>query len=324
MYLTIVILPLIVSIFAGFLGRKIGKMGAQIITTSGIFLSAILAIRGFFEIAIGNLESVSILITSWISSEIIQIDLGFYFDPISITMCVVILSISALVHFYSIEYMSADPHIQRFFSYLSFFTFSMLILVCSNNYVFMFVGWEGVGIASYLLINFWYTRIQANKASMQAILMNRIGDWGLSIGLFGIFWLFGSSNYNTVFSVCSLFDEQYLTILTIFLLIAAIGKSAQLGLHTWLPSAMEGPTPVSALIHAATMVTAGVYLILRSSPLFELAPTSLICVAIIGALTALFAATTGLFQNDLKRVIAYSTCSQLGLSSDNYNSTPTD
>jgi NADH-ubiquinone oxidoreductase chain 5 len=309
MYLTIIILPLIASFFSGLIGRKIGKRGAQIITTSTVVLSAILAIYGFFKIT--RRGAVSIVALKWISSETLEVDFGFYLDPISITMCVVVLSISALVHIYSIGYMSEDPHIQRFFTYLSLFTFSMLILVCSDNYLFMFVGWELVGIASYLLINFWYTRIQANKSSMQAILMNRIGDWGLSIAIFSIIWIFGGSEYSTVFSICNKYEGQ-LQYCTIFLLIAAVGKSAQLGLHTWLPSAMEGPTPVSALIHAATMVTAGVYLILRSSPLFELAPTSLICVSIVGSLTAIFAATTGLFQNDLKRVIAYSTCSQLG------------
>lgn len=312
MYLTIIILPLLASFFSGFLGRKIGKLGAQIITTSTIIFSAILAIYGFIYISLKGIGPISIIALPWINSESLVVNFGFYFDSISITMCVVVLSISALVHIYSIGYMSEDPHIQRFFSYLSFFTFSMLILVCSNNYLFMFLGWELVGLASYLLINFWFTRIQANKASMQAILMNRIGDWGLSIALFTIFWLFGTSDYSTVFSTATQFDQSYLQFLTIFLFIAAIGKSAQLGLHTWLPSAMEGPTPVSALIHAATLVTAGVYVILRSSPLFELAPTSLILVSLIGSFTAIFAATTGLFQNDLKRVIAYSTCSQLG------------
>lgn len=318
MYLAIITLPLFAFLTAGLAGRKIGKTGVQIITSGSVIIAAILAIIGFYEIALKNSiagydsTSTSIIVMPWIESEILTINWGFQFDSISITMCVVILSISSLVHIYSIGYMSEDPHIQRFFGYLSLFTFFMLILVCSDNYLLMFVGWEGVGVASYLLINFWYTRIQANKSAMQAMLMNRIGDWGLSIALFSIFWLFGASDYNTVFSICSQYDEKYITFVTIFLLIAAVGKSAQLGLHTWLPSAMEGPTPVSALIHAATMVTAGVYLILRSSPLFELAPTSLICVCIVGSLTAIFAATTGLFQNDLKRVIAYSTCSQLG------------
>nr|QRH18115.1 NADH dehydrogenase subunit 5 [Blastocladiella sp.] len=318
MYLAIITLPLFAFLTAGLAGRKLGKTGVQLITTFSVSIAAIFSIIGVYEIALKNSiagfdsASTSIIIMPWIESELITVNWGFQFDSVSIIMCVVILSISSLVHIYSIGYMSDDNHIQRFFAYLSLFTFFMLVLVLGDNYLLMFIGWEGVGLASYLLINFWFTRIQANKSSMQALFMNRIGDWGLSIAIFSIFWLFGASDYSTVFSICSQYDEKYLTVVTIFLLIAAAGKSAQLGLHTWLPNAMEGPTPVSALIHAATMVTAGVYLILRSSPLFELAPTSLICVCIIGSLTAIFAATTGLFQNDLKKVIAYSTCSQLG------------
>lgn len=330
MYLVIILLPALAFLTVGLFGRKCGKSGAQIITTSSITISAILALIGFYEVGLKN-SPVSIKAITWLESESLIVDWGFIFDPVSITMCVVILSISALVHLYSIDYMSGDPHIQRFFSYLSLFTFFMLILVTSDNFLLMFIGWEGVGVSSYLLINFWFTRIQANKAAIKALLMNRVGDWGFSIALFGLFFLFGNFDFSTVFSTSnyindismiyyndfsnnhSFVDNQSLiTFLTLFLLLAAMGKSAQIGLHTWLVDAMEGPTPVSALIHAATMVTAGVYLIIRSSPLFELAPTSLICVSAVGAITALFAATSGLFQNDLKRVIAYSTCSQLG------------
>lgn len=311
MYLVIVLLPALAFITVGLIGRKSGKKGAQIITTLSIMISGLLALVGFYEVGLNN-SSVSIKIISWLESESLIVNWGFLFDPLSIVMCVVILSISSLVHLYSIDYMKGDPHNQRFFCYLSLFTFFMLILVTSDNYLLMFIGWEGVGVASYLLINFWFTRIQANKSAMQAILMNRVGDWGLSLALFGLFLIGGSFDYSIIFSISNQIINNWLIIITLLLLLAAMGKSAQLGLHTWLPTAMEGPTPVSALIHAATMVTAGVYLILRSSPLFELAPTSLICVSIVGALTALFAATTGLFQNDLKRIIAYSTCSQLG------------
>lgn len=310
MYLVIILLPALSFITVGLIGIKSGKKGAQLITTCLSMISCFLAIIGFYEVGIFS-SPVSIKIVTWLESESLIVNWGFLFDPLSITMCVVILSISSLVHLYSIDYMKGDPHNQRFFCYLSLFTFFMLILVTSDNYLLMFIGWEGVGVASYLLINFWFTRIQANKSAMQAILMNRVGDWGLSLALFVLFLICGSFDYSVVFPSLEV-PGTALTILTLLLLLAAMGKSAQLGLHTWLPTAMEGPTPVSALIHAATMVTAGVYLILRSSPLFELAPTSLICVSVIGALTALFAATTGLFQNDLKRIIAYSTCSQLG------------
>jgi NADH-ubiquinone oxidoreductase chain 5 len=328
---SIISLPFLAFLASGLFGRKLGKSGVQIITSGSVSLAAILSVVAFYNIALkgsffgeNEVNSVSIILMPWIGSEILTVNWGFQFDSVSITMCVIILSISSLVHIYSIGYMSEDPHIQRFFSYLSLFTFFMLILVCSDNFLLMFVGWEGVGLASYLLINFWFTRVQANKSAMQAILMNRVGDWGLSIALFSLIWFFGAIDYSTI-NACGIPNMApssfIVTFITLFLLLAAVGKSAQLGLHTWLPSAMEGPTPVSALIHAATMVTAGVYLILRSSPLFELAPTSLICVCIVGSLTSIFAATTGLFQNDLKRVIAYSTMSQLGLTLCSNNST---
>merc|ERR1712100_309035 len=249
---------------------------------------------------------------------------GFLFDSLTVVMLVVVTCVSSLVHLYSIDYMRTDPHKVRFFSYLSLFTFFMLILVTADNFVQMFVGWEGVGLCSYLLINFWHTRIQANKAAMKAVFINRVGDFGLLLGIFLIFWQFKSVNYLTVFSLVNYYhlnsfnflvpilNMDIYSLICIFLFIGVMGKSAQISLHTWLPDAMEGPTPVSALIHAATMVTAGVFLLARSSPIFEYAPTALVVVTVMGAMTAFFAGTTGLLQNDLKRVIAYSTCSQLG------------
>ena len=237
-------------------------------------------------------------------------------------MLVVVTLVSSLVHIYSVSYMSGDPHLPRFMSYLSIFTFFMVILVTADNFIQMFMGWEGVGVASYLLINFWFTRLQASKASIKAMLVNRVGDFGLALGIMGVFHLFKTTEFFAVFaSAASQADTTLifcnkewhgLTVVCILLFIGAVGKSAQLGLHTWLPDAMEGPTPVSALIHAATMVTAGVFMIARCSPLFEYSPTALMVVTIVGGMTCLFAATTGIVQNDLKRVIAYSTCSQLG------------
>lgn len=237
---------------------------------------------------------------------------GFMFDTLTVSMLLPVLVVSSLVHIFSVDYMSADPHNQRFFSYLSMFTFFMLVLVTGDNYLIMFVGWEGIGISSYLLINFWFTRIQANKSAIKALVVNRVGDMFLSVGFFAIFFVFGNLDYATVFTLAPFINETLLTIIGLLLLFAAMGKSAQIGLHTWLPDAMEGPTPVSALIHAATLVTAGVYLVLRSSPIIEYGPTTLIVITWVGALTAFFAASTGLLQNDLKRVIAYSTCSQMG------------
>ena len=258
----------------------------------------------------------------WVCSETLNVDWGFMFDSLTSVMCCVVTFISCLVHLYSTEYMSHDPHLPRFMSYLSLFTFFMLILITADNYIQMFVGWEGVGLCSYLLINFWFTRIQANKAAIKAMLMNRIGDFSLIIGIIVIFISYKSVDYATVASVTPFllmdtvnllnFNLNLVAITGIFLFIGAVGKSAQLGLHTWLPDAMEGPTPVSALIHAATMVTAGVFLLARSSFIYEYSYNVLGYVSLLGALTAFSASTIGLVQNDLKRVIAYSTCSQLG------------
>jgi proton-translocating NADH-quinone oxidoreductase chain L len=268
---------------------------------------------------------VYIQLATWINSGIFDISWGFMFDTLTVLMLVVVTTVSTIVHLYSIGYMESDPHIPRFFSYLSLFTFFMIILVTADNLVQMFVGWEGVGLCSYLLINFWHTRLQANKAAIKAVIVNRVGDFGLVLGMLGAFYTFKTLNYNVLFSLVPFYaseisgtfplfgyDIDMLSFICIFFFIGAVGKSAQLGLHTWLPDAMEGPTPVSALIHAATMVTAGVFLIARCSPLFEYSPTALIIVTCFGAMTAFFAATTALVQNDLKRVIAYSTCSQLG------------
>ena len=321
MYLLIIALPLIGSCSAGLFGRYIGPNGSAIITTTCLIISFFCSFFGFYEVAL--MESVVyIKLIPWIDSEVLNIDWGFMFDTLTVVMCCVVTFISSLVHLYSIEYMAYDPHLSRFMSYLSLFTFFMLILVTADNFVQMFVGWEGVGLCSYLLINFWFTRIQANKAAIKAMVMNRIGDFGLVLGILLIFMSYKAVDYATVFALTPTMSGasinflnlqlDTLTIIGFFLFIGAIGKSAQLGLHTWLPDAMEGPTPVSALIHAATMVTAGVFLIARCSPIYEYAPGMLEIIAILGASTAFFAATVGLLQNDLKRVIAYSTCSQLG------------
>ena len=318
-----IVLPLLGFIVSLILGRKCGKEGSIIISCGSVFISALLSLIAFYEVGLNN-SPVSIKLVTWLDSENFNIVWGFLFDSLTVSMLIPILWISLMVHIYSIGYMENDPHNQRFFSYLSLFTFFMLILVAGDNYLITFVGWEGVGVCSFLLINFWYTRIQANKSAMQALIMNRIGDWGFSIALFTMLWVLGgncdyglimSSGYYILASTSAsstMINIDYMTIICLFLFIAAMGKSAQLGLHTWLPSAMEAPTPVSALLHAATMVTAGVYLIMRSSSLFENEGSVLNVVIWIGALTAFFAATTGLVQNDLKRVIAYSTASQLG------------
>ena len=321
MYLLIVFLPLLSSLIAGFFGRHLGPKGSSILTVSFLFFTFFISLISFYEVAILNCPTYINLI-SWIDSENLNIDWGFLFDSLTVIMCCVVSFVSSLVHLYSTEYMSHDPHLPRFMSYLSLFTFFMMILVTADNYVQMFVGWEGVGLCSYLLINFWFTRIQANKAAIKAMVLNRIGDFGLVMGILIIFMKYKAVDYATVFALTPLFtletfsflnfEFNLITIIGFFILIGAIGKSAQLGLHTWLPDAMEGPTPVSALIHAATMVTAGVFLIARSSPIYEYTPIMLNYITILGALTAFFAGTIGLVQNDLKRVIAYSTCSQLG------------
>jgi NADH-ubiquinone oxidoreductase chain 5 len=311
MYLSILILPLLGSVISGLLGRKIGVTGAHLITCICLILASILASIAFYEVGICG-SPVSVNLVSWVDSEFMSISWEFLFDQLTVSMFIPVLYISSLIHIFSTDYMSEDPHNQRFFSYLSLFTFFMLLLVSGANYFVMFVGWEGIGIVSYLLINFWFTRIQANKAAILALTMNRVGDMGLSIGFFAIFALFGSLNYATIFSIAPFMNETAITIIALLLLIGAMAKSSQIPLHSWLPGSMEGPTPVSALIHAATLVTAGIYLLLRSSPLLEFSPTGLLIITLIGASTAFFAATCGLVQNDLKRIIAFSTISQLG------------
>jgi len=248
----------------------------------------------------------------WIDVELLQVEFGGFFDSLTAIMLFVVTFISLLVHIYSCEYMKNDPHLQRFLAYLSLFTFFMIVLVTSNNFIQLFTGWEGVGICSYLLINFWFTRIQANKAAIKAVIVNRIGDTAFAIAIFLIFKSTGSVDFSTVFLLTTKLNNLEINTICFFLFLGAMGKSAQIGLHTWLPDAMEGPTPVSALIHAATMVTAGVFLIVRCSFLFQEANLILPLMTIVGSLTTFFAATTALVQTDLKRVIAYSTCSQLG------------
>lgn len=324
MHLTIIFLPLLGSLVAGFWGRFLGIKGATIVPTVCMFITVFLAIFSTINYAFGQVITLPVYITfaPWFDSEMFSFSWGFMFDSLTYVMLVVVTFISSLVHLYSIEYMGEDPHVPRFMSYLSLFTFFMIILVTGDNFLQMFLGWEGVGLCSYLLINFWYGRLQANKAALKAMIVNRIGDFGLALGIFMIFLVFQSLEYSTVFALVPSFYNDLIIffnntfnlidLICFFLFIGAVGKSAQIGLHTWLPDAMEGPTPVSALIHAATMVTAGVFLIARCSPLFEYAHSTLNIVAIMGAMTAFLAATTGLVQNDLKRVIAYSTCSQLG------------
>jgi len=312
MYLSIITLPLLGSIVSGFFGRKVGVSGAQIITCLSVIIPTILTIIAFFEVGFNNIP-VSIYLFRWIDSEWFNITWSFHFDGLTVSMLIPVLIISSLVHIYSVSYMSNDPHNQRFFSYLSLFTFMMIMLVTANNYLLMFVGWEGVGVCSYLLVSFWFTRIAANQSSMSAFLTNRVGDCLLTVGMFAILWSLGNVDYATVFSLAPYINENIITIIGICLLIGAMAKSSQVGLHVWLPMAMEGPTPVSALIHAATMVTAGVYLLMRSSPLIEYSSTVLLLCLWLGALTTVFSSLIGLFQQDIKKVIAYSTMSQLGM-----------
>jgi NADH-ubiquinone oxidoreductase chain 5 len=312
MYLALLILPLLGSIFSGFFGRKIGVSGARIITCACVIITTILAIITFIEVGINQIP-VKIELFRWIDAEYLNIKWGFNFDSLTVSMLIPVLIVSSLVHIYSIGYMSHDPHNQRFFSYLSLFTFMMIILVTGDNFLLMFVGWEGVGVCSYLLVSFWFTRIAANQSSISAFLTNRVGDCFLTIGMFAMLWSYGNLDYNTVFSLAPFYNENVVVIIGICLLIGAMAKSSQVGLHVWLPMAMEGPTPVSALIHAATMVTAGVYLLIRVSPLIEYSSLVLLLCLWLGAITTVFSSLIGLFQQDIKKVIAYSTMSQLGM-----------
>jgi NADH-quinone oxidoreductase subunit L len=316
-----VFLPLVGSIIAGFFGRWIGDRGAQLVTCLALLIAAAFGVTLFVEVAIHG-QSRVVDLFNWMDTGDLQIEWALRFDTLSAVMVAVVTVVSSMVHIYSIGYMAHDHSIPRFMSYLSIFTFFMLMLVTADNFVQLFFGWEGVGLASYLLIGFWYDRPSANAAAIKAFVVNRIGDFGFILGIFAVFYLFGSLQFDTVFAAApqvakgtlNFLGYAYpaLTVTCILLFVGAMGKSAQLGLHTWLPDAMEGPTPVSALIHAATMVTAGVFMLARLSPLFEYSPTALGVVAVIGGTTAMFAATIGMAQNDIKRVIAYSTCSQLG------------
>lgn len=320
MLILIILLPFLAFLFGFFFGRFNSK-GTCLITTLSVIISFFISLNLFIFI-LNTGACIKVTLFPWIFSDNLIINWDFCFDSLTVTMLLVVTFISSLVHLYSIEYMSEDPHLVRFMSYLSLFTFFMLILITSNNFLQMFVGWEGVGLSSYLLINFWFTRIQANKSSIKAMVLNRIGDLFLLIAIFSIYFVCNSLDFDVVFNLStilkiyfiqfSFFKISVIDFICLCLFLGATGKSAQLGLHTWLPDAMEGPTPVSALIHAATMVTAGVFLIIRCSFLFEQSQIILNFIVVIGAITALFAATTGLFQNDIKRIIAYSTCSQLG------------
>ena len=312
MYLALIVLPILGSIFAGFFGRKIGVSGSQLITCSCIIITTTIAAFCFTEVGINNIP-VTIHLFRWIDAESLNVSWSFSFDSLTVSMLIPVLIVSSLVHVYSIGYMSHDPHNQRFFSYLSLFTFMMIILVTADNFLLMFVGWEGVGVCSYLLVSFWFTRIAANQSSLSAFLTNRVGDCFLTIGMFAMLWSFGNVDYSTIFSLSAYYNENVIIITGICLLIGAMAKSSQIGLHVWLPMAMEGPTPVSALIHAATMVTAGVYLLMRGSPLIEYSSTVLLLCLWVGAVTTVFSSLIGLFQQDIKKVIAYSTMSQLGM-----------
>ena len=316
----IIFAPLIGAIL-GYSLKPLGDRYTEVTTTAFLFFSAVLSIIFFYN-GIFYGEYANYKIIEWISSGNLNVNWSIKIDPLSSIMLVVVTSISSLVHLYSIGYMSHDPNKPRFMAYLSLFTFAMLMLVVSDNFLQLFFGWEGVGLCSYLLIGFWYKKNSANDAAIKAFLVNRVGDFGLAIGIFLIFNYFGTVNYDEVFSkVASLstkeinflgLDVGLITLISITLFIGAMGKSAQFLFHTWLPDAMEGPTPVSALIHAATMVTAGVFLVVRCSPIFEYSQTALNFIAVIGMITAVFAASVALVQNDIKKIIAYSTCSQLG------------
>ena len=316
----ILFLPLIGSIL-GYLGKSTIKYFSEILTSFFVSISAVLSIFVFWNGIQNNIYG-NYLIFEWITSGEFTANWSINIDPLSSVMLVVVTFVSALVHIYSIGYMSHDPHKPRFMSYLSLFTFSMLALVVSDNFLQLFFGWEGVGLCSYLLIGFWFKKETANNAAIKAFIVNRIGDFGLAIAIFLIFFFFGTINFEEAFQATSQYSEKKLvffgievnliTLICIFLFIGAMGKSAQFLLHTWLPDAMEGPTPVSALIHAATMVTAGVFLVVRCSPIFEYSQVALNLVTIIGMVTAIFAASIALVQNDIKKIVAYSTCSQLG------------
>ena len=317
----ILFLPLLASIISGFFGNKIGDKPSQIITCLMVSISAFLSIIIFTKVIFSGYEN-NVVIATWINSGSLNVNWSIKVDALSSVMLVVVTLVSSLVHIYSVGYMSHDPHKPRFMAYLSLFTFAMLTLVTSDNFLQLFFGWEGVGLCSYFLIGFWYKKETANAAAMKAFLVNRVGDFGFALGIFLIFYIFGTVNYNEVFDLIPTvtdkkinflsFDANITDLICLLLFVGAMGKSAQFLLHTWLPDAMEGPTPVSALIHAATMVTAGVFLVVRCSPIYEYSQLALSFITLIGMTTAFFAATVALVQTDIKKIIAYSTCSQLG------------
>ncbi|MAM38872.1 MAG: NADH-quinone oxidoreductase subunit L [Erythrobacter sp.] len=320
--LFIVFLPLLAAIVAGLVNKGAPSVFAKAITTGALFVACILSWPIFLGFVSGSAEATVVPVLTWMQSGDLAFDWALRVDTLTAIMLVVITTVSALVHLYSWGYMDEDPDQPRFFAYLSLFTFAMLMLVTADNLVQMFFGWEGVGLASYLLIGFWFKKPSANAAAMKAFVVNRVGDLGFMLGIFGTFWVFGTVSIPEILAAAPGMSGatigflglrvHTMDVLCVLLFIGAMGKSAQLGLHTWLPDAMEGPTPVSALIHAATMVTAGVFMVCRLSPMFETAPVALGMVTFIGAATCIFAATVGTTQWDIKRVIAYSTCSQLG------------
>ena len=321
MEFVLLFLPLLASIVSGFFGKYIGDRSSEVITSVFVSISALLSLTLFYQVIVNNYES-NVVIATWINSGTLDVNWSIKVDALSSVMLVVVTLVSSLVHIYSIGYMSHDPHKPRFMAYLSLFTFAMLTLVTSDNFLQLFFGWEGVGLCSYFLIGFWFKKDSANAAAIKAFVVNRVGDLGFALGIFLIFYLFGTVNYTEVFQqVPQIIDKKLLflgihikavDLICILLFIGAMGKSAQIFLHTWLPDAMEGPTPVSALIHAATMVTAGVFLVVRCSPIFEYSPLTLNIITVVGMITAFFAATVALVQTDIKKIIAYSTCSQLG------------
>ena len=321
MEISIIALPLIASIISGFFGKLIGDRNSEIITSLLVSISAIFSVLVLYEVIVNQYQD-NIIIATWISSGTLDVNWSMKIDSLSAVMLVVVTSVSSLVHIYSIGYMSNDPHKPRFMAYLSLFTFAMLMLVTSDNFIQLFFGWEGVGLCSYFLIGFWFKKDTANTAAIKAFLVNRVGDFGFALGIFLIFYLFGTVNYSEVFELIPTIREKNLVFLGVevnaidliclLLFVGAMGKSAQILLHTWLPDAMEGPTPVSALIHAATMVTAGVFLVVRCSPIYEYSELALNIITIVGMSTAFFAASVALVQTDIKKIIAYSTCSQLG------------
>ena len=320
--LTIVLAPLISSILTGLFGKSIGRSGSHWLTILGVAVSFVLSLLVFKQV-IFEQASYNIDIYEWLALGDFSFKIGFLIDPLTVTMMIVVTFVSLMVHIYTIGYMHEDPGYQRFFSYISLFTFSMLMLVMANNFLQLFFGWEAVGLVSYLLIGFWYTRDSAIFANMKAFLVNRVGDFGFLLGIGAVLAVFNSLDYESVFSQAPLINTQtfaitenihwpVMTVICLLLFVGAMGKSAQVPLHVWLPDSMEGPTPISALIHAATMVTAGIFMVARMSPLFELSDTALNVILIIGAITAFFMGLVGIVQNDIKRVVAYSTLSQLG------------